>query len=159
MAWGKKSSGGGGCVAWLALIVAIAALVLAWKAYERTGGKLPDVLEMPIGDSAQARDGGGIAGEVSESAEMAKARARLLARRAEVATQRNLQQVQDEVGEIRGELQRSYENAGTRAREGWAEVDADLERLQAQLRAGSSRAVETLDTALDKMRRLGREDG
>lgn len=152
MAWGKKKSGGGGGVAWLALIVALAALFLAWKAYERAGGDFDDILRLPVGEMEETT------GAVERQTDVAEARGRLLARRTEVSARRNLEQVQEEVAEIRDELQSAYRNAGDQAREGWREVDADLERLQAQLRDGSSRAVETLDSALDKMRRIG-EDG
>ena len=34
--------------------------------------------------------------------------------------------------------------------------DADLERLQGELRKGSSKARETLDSALEKMKRVGK---
>ena len=40
MAWGRKRSEGGGCMARLALLVAIVALVFSWAAYRRSGGDL-----------------------------------------------------------------------------------------------------------------------
>ncbi|HYG63394.1 MAG TPA: hypothetical protein VEL74_12490 [Thermoanaerobaculia bacterium] len=157
MAWGKKKSGGGGGVAWLALIVALAALFLAWKAYERTGGDLDGILRLPVGEM-EVGEGEGDETAVERQAGLAQARARLLARRTEVAARRNLRQAQEEVAEVRDQLQGAYKGAGDQAREGWRELDADLERLQGQLRDGGSRAVETLDSVVDKMRRIG-EDG
>jgi ElaB/YqjD/DUF883 family membrane-anchored ribosome-binding protein len=157
MAWGKKKSGGGGGVAWLALVVSLAALFLAWRAYERTGGNLDEVLRIPVGE-VRAEGAREESGEIGRQTDLAQARARLLGRRTEVAARRNVQQVQEEVAEVRDELQSAFRGAGDQAREGWRELDSDLERLQTQLRDGSSRAVETLDSALDKMRRIG-EDG
>ena len=45
MAWGKKQSGGGRGLALLALIVAVAALALAWTAWRRTGGDLDSLMQ------------------------------------------------------------------------------------------------------------------
>lgn len=75
MAWGSKRSGGGG-VAWLALLVALAALFLSWKAYQRTGGELEDILHAPVGNAEET---------VDREADLAEARGRLLQRRTEVA--------------------------------------------------------------------------
>jgi len=136
-------------VAWLALLVALAALFLSWKAYQRTGGELEDVLHAPLGETGEAET------TVDRESDLAAARARLLQRRTEVAAERNLRQVQEDVAEMRADLERSFRHAGEEAREGWREVDADLERLEAQLREGSARAVETLDSAVERMKRIG----
>lgn len=139
MAWGKKKSGGNG-VAWLALLLAIAALLLAWSAYKRTGGELRDLLSdvTPAG--------------APKGVDLSEVRARLQRHRPEVAGERNLQQVREDVAEIREDLERAYRNADAGAREQWRELDAELERLQAQLKDGSSKAVDTLDSALAKLR-------
>lgn len=143
MAWGKKSSGSGG-VAWLALLVALAALFLSWKAYERSGGKLEDDLAF-VSPESDRGDGGW-------RDDLARARERLLERRDDVESEENLSGVQEDVARIRKSLERSFKNGGAEAREGWRELDADLERLQDQLREKSSRAVETLDAAVEKMK-------
>src|SRR5215216_6621682 len=101
MAWGQKKSGGGG-VARLALIVAILALAVAWAAYRRQGGELGTLwndLTRGAGDRVHVSLGGG-SEEVERQSELARARARLLGRRAEVAGERNLQQVREEVAEV-----------------------------------------------------------
>jgi hypothetical protein len=61
----------------------------------------------------------------------------------------------DEVARMRESLARSFRDASQDARRGWRELDSDLERLQGQLRQGSSRAKETLDQAVEKMKRVG----
>ncbi|HEX6904185.1 MAG TPA: hypothetical protein VF789_31030 [Thermoanaerobaculia bacterium] len=144
MAWGNKKSGGNG-VAWLALLLAIAALLLAWSAYKRTGGELRDLW----GD---VRSEGRPVAEADWRADLAAARDRLLSHRPEVAGERNLQQVREDVAEIRADLERTYRNADAGVREQWRELDAELERLQGQLKDGSSKAVDTLDSLLAKLR-------
>lgn len=142
MAWGKKSGGGGG-VAWLALLVALAALFLSWKAYQRSGGSLEDDLAFRSPEVS-------VEGDWRE--DLARARERLLERRDEVESEEDLAGVQRDVARIRESLERSFRNGGAEAREGWRELDADLERLQDQLKEGSSRALETLDSAVEKMK-------
>ena len=135
MAWGKKNGGGGG-IAWLALLVSLAALFLSWKAYERTGGRLEDLdARVSVGDPEPA----------DWREELERARERL--------TKGDLEP--DEVARIRESLARSFRDASEDTRRGWRELDSDLERLQGQLRQGSSRAKETLDAAVEKMKRVG----
>lgn len=151
MVWGKKSGGGGGGVAWLALLVALAALFLSWKAYERSGGRLEDDLAFvspesdPVGDVGTVED-------TDWRDDLARARERLLERRDEVESEEDLAGVQRDVARIRESLERSFKGGGAEAREGWRELDADLERLQGQLKERSSRALETLDRTVEKMK-------
>ncbi|HYO13138.1 MAG TPA: hypothetical protein VE685_08095 [Thermoanaerobaculia bacterium] len=153
MAWGKKQSGGGGGVAWLALIVAILALILAWSAYRRTGGDLDSLVQDVSEDAGRRVRGAAEEGTdaVGRQAELAEARARLLGHRAEVEADRNLQKVREDVAEIREDLELSYRNAGEGAKARWRNVDAELERLEARLREGSARAVDSLDAAVEKI--------
>lgn len=150
MAWGRKQSGGNG-VAWLALLVALAALMLAWGAYKRTGGEVRDLWD-------DVRSEGRPAAAADWRADLAAARDRLLSHRPEVAGERNLQQVREDVAEVRADLERSYRDAGAGVKEGWRELDADLERLEGQLKEGSSKALDTLDSALAKLRVGDREE-
>ncbi|HEV2845500.1 MAG TPA: hypothetical protein VG477_11685, partial [Thermoanaerobaculia bacterium] len=76
MAWGKKKSGGNG-VAWLALLLAVLALMLAWGAYKRTGGELRDLW-------------GDVTLDTSKGIDLSEVQARLQRSRAEVQGQRNL---------------------------------------------------------------------
>jgi hypothetical protein len=107
MTWGQKKSGGG--AGRLALILSILALVLAWAAFRRTGGELGTLwndVTRGAGDRVRIVADGSDA--VERQAELARAQTRLLGRRAEVAGERNLEQVRREVAEIRGDLERSY---------------------------------------------------
>ena len=158
MAWGqKKSSSGAGR---LALILSILALLVAWTAYRRAGGELGtlwgDLTGLKGGGVRANLDKGSDA--IERQSELAQAQTRLLARRAEVAGERNLEQVRQEVSEIRADLERSYRNASAGAKKRWQDLDRDLERLQGQLREGGSKALDTLDSALAKIRKAAGEE-
>ena len=109
-----------------------------------------------MGDRVHVLNGG--PDEVERQSELARARTRLLGRRAEVAGERNLQQVRAEVAEVRAGLERSYRDASAGAKERWRALDGDLERLQTQLREGGSKALDTLDAALAKIQSVAREE-
>jgi hypothetical protein len=142
----------------LALLVAILALILSWAAYRRSGGQLKDVwtdatrgTDLHVG-SAGDTGGGDSAGPLDRQADLLKAQAKLLQHRAEVAGDHNLAQVERDVAEIRQSLERSYQNAGAAAKGRWQGVDAELDRLEAQLRQGGSKALSSLDAAISKLR-------
>ncbi len=147
MAWGRKREGGG-CVGWLALLLAILALLVAWAAYKRTGGEIGTVLK-----DAGIPAHGGAGDDLAEwRADLIQARDRLLERRPEVASERNLDQVQRDVEDVRASLERAYRKTGSGAKEQWQDLDADLQRLQGQLKEGGAKALATLDEALAKLR-------
>jgi hypothetical protein len=149
----------------LALLVAILALILSWAAYRRAGGQLKDVLtdatqgaDLHVGSAGDTGDGGPSAA-LDRQADLLKAQARLLQHRAEVAGDRNLAQVERDVVEIRQSLERSYQNSGAAAKGRWQGVDAELDRLEAQLRQGGSKALASLDAAVAKIRDEEKKDG
>lgn len=156
MAWGKKESGGG-CLARLALLIAVLALVLAWAAWRRSGGRLDGLWDDVAGGSAARVEAGTDEAAAGWQAGLERARVRLLERKAEVEGDRNLQQVREDVAEIRQSLERATE-AGAGIQEQWRDLDRELERLEIQLRDGSAKAKDTLDSVLDKLRR-SEEDG
>ncbi|HYU34625.1 MAG TPA: hypothetical protein VEW48_20940 [Thermoanaerobaculia bacterium] len=152
MAWGSKRSGGGGCgTAGLALLIALVALWIAWSAYRRTGGSLDTLVANPLhaapasAPPAEA-DGGG-----DWRAELERARERLLNRRDEVHEDRDLEAVQRDIADIRAKLKRAWNGAGE-AQEKWRDLDAELDRLQGQLRQGGRKARETYDDVVRKMK-------
>ena len=146
MAWGRQKGGSSG-IAWLALLVALLALYLAWTAYRRTGGSLDALVKNGPEERTEEVSSGGDWRDT-----LARARERLLARRSDVRDERNLEQVRRDVAQIRESLEKAYRDAGSGAREKWRAMDGELERLEAQLREGSSKARETLDSLLDRMR-------
>lgn len=142
MSWGKKKGGGSPMLARLAFLISLVALVLSWSAYRRTGATLSDLLPKTEAAAAAAED----------TAVEARAYSRLAAQRAEIAAHRNLDRVSAEVKEIRADIERSLTGVSSEARARLRELDADLARLERQLREGGEKAVSTLDAALDKLR-------
>jgi hypothetical protein len=142
----------------LALLMAVLALILSWAAYRRAGGQLKDVwtdatrgADLHVG-SAESTGDGGPSAALDHQADLLKAQARLLQHRAEVAGDHNLAQVERDVAEIRRSLERSYQSSGSSAKERWQGVDAELDRLEAQLRQGGAKALSSLDAAVSKLR-------
>ena len=154
MAWGSKKSGGGGGPAWLALLVALVALWIAWSAYRRTGGSFDTLVANPIAaEPASAPPAEAEGGDWR--AALDRARERLLSRRDEVQQDRDLESVQRDIAEIRASLERAYHGAGDKAeeiRDKWEDLDAELERLSGQLREGSERAKKTIDDLTRRMK-------
>lgn len=145
-------SGGGGGVAWLALIVSLVALFFSWKAWERSGGRIEDLkvldTEVSVGDESPP----------DWRSALDEAKEKLGAARDEIDSQGDLDKVKEDVARVRENLARSFRRAGDvgdSARRRWQDLDSDLERLEEQLEKGGSRAKETLDETLDKMKRIG----
>jgi len=138
----------------LALLMAIVALVFSWAAYRRAGGQLTEIWSDATRGAASFRVGSPDGGKTA----LAQAESRLLGHRAEVAGDRNLSQVERDVAEVRQNLERSYHNASAATREKWQGVDAELNRLEAQLKQGGADALATLDSAVAKIRSVAGEE-
>ncbi|HEV8579752.1 MAG TPA: hypothetical protein VGX68_11815 [Thermoanaerobaculia bacterium] len=151
-----RRSGSG--VARLALILAILALAVAWAAYRRQGGELRTLWrDLTRGSDGRVHITSDADGDLRTW--LAETQARLEKRRPEVAGERNLQQVREDVAKARKNLERAYRNASAGAKERWKSLDADLERLETQLKEGGSKALATLDLALAKLKKeAGREE-
>jgi hypothetical protein len=161
MSRASRGSAAVGCVAWLALLVALAALLLSWMAFRRSGGRLDELLHGRGAGAAQegamglaaARDALGRGErEVEWHAALAQAEARLAGRRAEIETRRDVEAARREVDGVRRDLARAVDDAGAAARTRWQALDDDLGRLDRELREGSSRALATLDGLLGRIR-------
>ena len=150
MAWGSKKSSGSG-PAWLALLIALAALWIAWSAYRRTGGSFDTLVANPISEAQGTKPPAEAEEEGDWRATLERARERLLSRRDEVQEDRDLEAVQRDIAEIRATLERAWHGAGE-AKEKWQDLDAELERLQRQVRDGSEKAKDTLDGLVQKMK-------
>ena len=155
MAEARRSGGG---VARLALLVAIVALAVAWAAYRRQGGELRTLWgDLTGGAGEQATVTAGKGNEDIRSW-LTRAQARLERRRTDVAGERNLEEVRKDVADLRAKLERAYRNSSVAAKERWRDLDGDLERLEGQLKEGGSKALTTLDAALEKIRRAAGEE-
>ncbi|HEX3529913.1 MAG TPA: hypothetical protein VH988_22865 [Thermoanaerobaculia bacterium] len=150
MAWGRdRGGGGGGCLSMLALVVALAALFVAWSAYKRTGGTVNQLTRgvVKVGDAGTIDlDNADWRGALD------KAREKLQEHRSEVESQHNLEQVNRDIAQIRENLERAVHGSGGEAKEKWRSVDGDLDHLQQQLREGGAKAKAALDEVLAKMK-------
>jgi len=149
MAWGSKKGGGG--PAWLALLVALVALWIAWSAYRRTGGTLDTLVANPLHGTPASAPPAEAEGGSDWRAALDRARERLVSRRDEVQEDRDLEAVQRDIAEIRASLERAWHGAGE-AKEKWQDLDGELDRLQRQLREKSGQAKETLDGLVRRMK-------
>jgi hypothetical protein len=66
--------------------------------------------------------------------------------------------VRDDVLRVREDLESAYEGAGAEAERRWRVLDAELGKLEGQLREGSAKAKDTLDGVLNKLRSEERND-
>jgi hypothetical protein len=151
---GQRDGGGAGR---LALILAIVALLVAVAAYRREGGELKTLWrDLTGGAGGRVRITEGADGDFSTW--LAHAKERLERRRPEVAGGHNLEQAHDDVADLRAKLARAYRNSGAAAKEQGKSVDADLERLEAQLKEKSDKALAELDATLAKIKEeMGKE--
>jgi ElaB/YqjD/DUF883 family membrane-anchored ribosome-binding protein len=155
MAEARRSGGGAGR---LALLVAIVALAVAWAAYRRQGGELRTLWsDLARGSGERARVAAD-SGEDDIRSWLTRAQARLERRRTDVAGERNLDQVREDVADLRAKLERAYGDSGEVARKRWRDLDGDLGRLEGQLKEGGSKAVATLDAVVEKIRRVAEEE-
>lgn len=159
------AEGRGNGVAWLALILAVAALWLAWTAYRRTGGDAA-WLDEPLRVGGAGRERRDRAAEDAGerrglAAELARAREELADWRSEIETRgEGWRRSVDDIGRVREDLADAYAGASGEAREQWRQLDADLERLEGQVREGSAEAAATLERVLDRLRwGDGRDEG
>ena len=143
----------GGCLSWVALGVALLALLVGWTALRRTGGSLADVWRRADSKVESRLD------DAERQADLLGAKTRLLGRRAEVAGNRNLEQVRREVAEVRESLRRAYRDASAEAKTEWRRLDRDLAGLEDDLREGGAEAVSALNRAIARIEREVKEGG
>ena len=82
----------------------------------------------------------------------AEARARLAALDIRNATQETYRGAADEVRDVREELGFAYKDAASETKESWMELDADLQKLEIQLRLRNIEGVQTLQRLLQKLK-------
>ncbi|MBI3251226.1 MAG: hypothetical protein HYZ61_05260 [Candidatus Andersenbacteria bacterium] len=133
-------------IAWIALVVALAALVLAVMIWNRPVGEDTDFDE----------EAGTQIEETTKDAALLAARAqaetKLAAIRAQVATKEGYENALQEAQEARSELAEAYRNASVEAQQEWAEVEVEFDVLEDQLRAKSADALADLDRLINRLR-------
>ncbi len=121
-------------VAWLALIVAIIALLFAVAAFNRTNQHLVADDDNEVTEDTQES-------EVDVVAARREAADRLTSIRTEVETDKRYDEAADEVAEIRANLRETYADASADAQEEWRDMEPELEALEQQLRDKSADAL------------------
>lgn len=113
----------------IALILATIALIVSVMAFNRVGEDLGDVVKDKVTEEVV---------EVARSAELTAARAaaltRLLAIKAEAEVTEETAQLENDVEEVRRDLEIAYNEAGEEFAEEWNEIDQAFDNLEAELR-------------------------
>lgn len=122
-------------IAWIALIVAIIALVLGWMAFNRSG---QDVVPAVQEGAQEAQE------DAALLAARTEARAELLALQTQIAAEEGYDEAAQQAAEIEADLETAYVNARLEASAEWQELQADFENLERELRDESADAAETV---------------
>ncbi|MFZ5376830.1 MAG: hypothetical protein ACOZAN_04165 [Patescibacteria group bacterium] len=69
-----------------------------------------------------------------------------------------VEQVQNQVAQIRQDLRKGFENADENAQQSWQEIDKNLEIIENDLRDGAISALDGLDRATDALKQEIRQD-
>jgi short-subunit dehydrogenase involved in D-alanine esterification of teichoic acids len=140
-------------VAWIALLVSLAAIGVAWLAYNRTGVNLTGDIQTSLEENTRE-----FRAETRLALAKAEARARLLALRADLAARRNWDQAAQEVSEIRGNLNEAYRNAEMETSEEFRGMDTNLEGLERNIRNESAESLEGLQGLIENLQQNIRTD-
>jgi translation initiation factor IF-2 len=123
----------------LALIIAIPALIIAWLAYNRSGQDLETEI------SAQAQES---VEYTRQQIALLEARARILYIRTQLLTEENLDEAEQELAQVRSDLNEEFANARTEVKQQWQQIDTQLEDVEANLRTGTAESIEAVRQAL-----------
>ncbi len=126
-------------ISFLALIVAVVALVLGWSAFNRSGTNLGNIAENQINQATN---------EVRQEMALMEARARVSMIATGLNTQEDLQQAQSELREVRADLNQTFQNANAEIREDWREIDNNLEAAETQMREGTADSIQSIRQGL-----------
>lgn len=134
---------------WIAVVLSVLALFLAWSAYNRTG---TDVRTQVMRTGEQAYDAS------REGLDSLQAQVRLQELRADLASGVELENAEETVATVRQDLARAYQNSTEVTQEQWQEVQRDLDQLEDQLRNGSADALQTVEGLIERTQRDLRTD-
>lgn len=127
-------------------VVAVAALVIAWLAFNRSGDNLSTELQ----DTSNAAveqvqlETNQAADEAELALARAEARAELVAIEAELEAEENYAEAAAALDEVQADLAASYENASVNAQTEWQEIQDDFSELGRELREGTATSLEVL---------------
>lgn len=138
-------------------VVAVAALAIAWFAFNRSGQDLAPTVVEEAGEAYQATEDAAVttAANIEAGAEMvaeettlvaarAEARADLAALEVRVAAEEGYENAAQEVAAIEANLEAAYANASVEAQEAWVETRTMFDELEDGLRDGTGDVLEVL---------------
>lgn len=130
----------GATVAWIALIVGVIALIIAWMAFNRAS-------EMTLTEEVQ-QGTGQVVEDVRISAAETRAEARLTALRDNEDVRASSTAYLAEVEDIRTDLQEVYLGADTDVRAGWSSLGRQFTTLEEQIRNEDSNSTQTIQSLI-----------
>jgi len=130
-------------VGWMALLLSIISLILAWAAYNRAGR---DLGQQAVDQTVNVQQ------EIRQQVAIAEARARLSILQGRINAGLNREEAAREVTSIRNDLRDTFQNVTGEARANWQRIDTDLGRLETGVRQGSADALQTLENVVRELK-------
>lgn len=138
-------------ISWIALIVAIIALLIALVAWNTA-----NVIDDPnIGESVDRQ-----VQNLEQEDVVTESQQRMQILRTQTSTEsvEASEAVQTEIADIRINLRDEFAEANQNTQQAWQEVDAELENIEQGLRNGTINALEAIDRAITALQRDLRSD-
>lgn len=129
-------------ISWLALILSIIAIILAWSAYRSANEN---------GSRLQAVDDQINEQRVAQFAESAREEVGQLGQNIDESVEFNPEAISTRVAELRSNLQARFEDQDEGTQDQLQELDIDLSQLQEQLADGTISTIEALQNALERI--------
>lgn len=146
----------GQIVAWLAIVVSLAAFVLAWFAWKGAPGFFPD------SQSQEEKIKGEVLTQIHQEVAMGAAAAKLSMIQSQLSagkpdyTQENAAK---DVAAIRQNLQNSFTGTTGETYANWKKIDADLATLQSQLESKNPDYKTTIQKIISEINPAGQTNG
>lgn len=127
-------------------VIAVAALIIAWMAFNRSGEDFSTEVTDATQNAAVKVETGAeeLAAETNVALARAEARAELMAIKAELEAEESYGEVVAAVDEIEADLAAAYENASVEAQTEWEELQAEFSELRTDLQAGAATSLEVM---------------
>jgi len=153
----NDSQSGTQAMIWVVGIISIAALALAWVAYNRSGENLTTNLQQEADElaleteqaanefgSAVAATTNNALNSIDETLARTEARAEILATQAELEAEENYESALASVQSVRADLRQTYNQAEGQAVARFEELDRELDQLEQSIRSESADALEVM---------------
>jgi DNA anti-recombination protein RmuC len=140
----KTQSNTNTLIAWIGLVIAIIALVIAWTAYNRSGADLEAEVQRNIDQAVT---------EMNLRLARFEAAAELATLEARQDLRQNYAQLEQEIAQTRQDLRVAYQNAQREASQEWQEIERDFMEVERNVREGTANALDSLRALIANLRR------